>query len=120
MVVRRRGEKAHSAVLAHHVRFVRTVCKDVLTARADCPCLTLKLSPRGCKSTEGAIFARSVQWASPVISLGTVLSAYYAFVGVWADGADCVVVTVVGALGGGISAIFNIADMRQHQLDYPG
>jgi hypothetical protein len=106
VVVRGRGEIAHCAVLAHHVRFVRTVYKDVLTARADCPCSTLKLSPRGCKSTKGASCARSVQWASSVISPGTVLRAYHAFVGVWADGADCVVVAIVGALGGGVRAGF--------------
>ena len=45
MVVRRRGEKAHSAVLAHHVRFVRTVCNDVLSCGAIGPrCTAVSVS----------------------------------------------------------------------------
>ena len=66
MAVRRRREKARCAVLAHHVRFVRTVCKDVLSCGAIGPrCTAVSVSAIR-KRLRNARRTLSVYAAAPV------------------------------------------------------
>ena len=66
MAVRRRREKARCAVLAHRVRFVRTVCKDVLSCGAIGPRRTgLGVCGAG-KATVRAVRADSAGNRAPV------------------------------------------------------
>ena len=88
------------------VRGTCAVGRDVLAAGAIGPWLTSVLIPQTGKASAIACCACVIEYSCLVRAWGTVLSAYHAFVGILAGGANRVLVAVVFALGGGCGTSF--------------